>query len=147
MLACARQDRDPAQVLEVQLLDVRRLAALDMHGGAGRRLRRRVILAEFILGALGCTSLGLFGVIGGGVLGWRIFGAWIVGIGLNYGVLALHALSLSRPGALEAELASVDLGRELRRYSYLQFWLAVPLLFAVLAVGQRRSRSLPFAGG
>ena len=41
---------------------------------------------------------------------------------------------LSRPGALEAELAGVDLGPALRRYSILQFWIVVPLLLAVLAV-------------
>jgi hypothetical protein len=32
---------------------VRRLAALDMHGLAGTRISRRVIVAEFILGAVG----------------------------------------------------------------------------------------------
>jgi hypothetical protein len=34
-------------------VDVRRLAAVDMHGARGSLLRRRVILAEFVLGAIG----------------------------------------------------------------------------------------------
>jgi hypothetical protein len=40
-------------------LDVRRLAALDLHGVAGTRRRRRLIRAEFVLGAVGCTGLGV----------------------------------------------------------------------------------------
>ena len=40
-------------------LDVRRLAALDLHGVAGTR-RRRLIRAEFVVGAVGCTGLGVW---------------------------------------------------------------------------------------
>jgi hypothetical protein len=40
--------------------------------------------------------------------------------------------------ALDAELTGVDVPRELRRYSYLQFWVAVPLLLGILALGQSR---------
>jgi hypothetical protein len=81
-------------------LDVRRLAAVDMHGTL---LRRRIILAEFVHGALAC-----------------------------------HASQRSHRGALDAELRGVDLPRELRRYTRLQFWIAVPLLFVGLAaVGTR----------
>jgi hypothetical protein len=65
--------------------------------------------------------------------GGKLFGAWLAGVGVNYAVVAWQAASLSRPGALEAELAGTDIRRELRRYSYLQFWVAVPLLFVVLA--------------
>jgi hypothetical protein len=49
-------------------------------------------------------------------------------------------VALLRPGALSAELAGVDIDRELRRYSVLQAWLLVPLVFLVLAVQQRRAR-------
>jgi hypothetical protein len=48
---------------------------------------------------------------------------------------------VSRPGALEAELADVNIRDELRRYTYLQFWIIVPLLLAVLALVRLRSRS------
>jgi ABC-type Fe3+-siderophore transport system permease subunit len=124
-------------------LDVRRLAALDMHGLAGSRLRRRVILAEFVLGAAGCVVLGLLTAARAQGAGWRVLGVWLVGIGINYAVLALHALSLSRAGALDDELAGVDVGGELRRYTYLQAWIAVPLLLVVLALLQLRRRQVP----
>jgi hypothetical protein len=119
-------------------VDVRRLAAVDMHGVRGTRLRRRIIVAEFILGALGCTALGLLAV-GSAELGWRLFGAWLAGVGLNYMPLALHAVSLLPAGRLAAELAGADIGRELRHYTGAQFWGMVPLLFVVLALIQLRN--------
>jgi hypothetical protein len=39
-------------------MNVRRLAAVDMHGAAGRALRRRIILAEFVLGFVGMVAIG-----------------------------------------------------------------------------------------
>ncbi|HYW27438.1 MAG TPA: hypothetical protein VE953_24920 [Terriglobales bacterium] len=122
------------------LVDVRRLAALDMHGLAGTRFRRRVILAEFIIGALGCIVLGVLVATRAGSLGWRVIGVGLVGVGVNYAVLALHAVSLSRSGALDAELAGLDIESELRRHTLLQFWIAVPLLLVALAVSQFRGR-------
>jgi hypothetical protein len=118
---------------ESDVLDVRRLAALDMHGVAGTRLRRSIIRAEFVLGAVVGAGMGLWVVVAATSVGWQLFGAWVVGMGVNYAALAWQAALLSRPGALEAELAGVDLGRDLRRYSVLQFWIVVPLLLAVLA--------------
>jgi ABC-type Fe3+-siderophore transport system permease subunit len=124
-------------------LDVRRLAALDMHGLAGARMRRRVILAEFVLGAVGCIVIGLLTATRAPGTGWRVIGVWLAGIGVNYVALALHAMSLSRTGALDAELAGVAVGSELRRYTYLQLWIVVPLLLAVLAALQLRRRQTP----
>ena len=120
------------------LLDIRRLAAVDMHGARGTLLRRRIILAEFVLGALAGTGLGLFLAFVSSSVGWVVFGALLAGICLNYVPLALHALRLSRRGALDAELEGVDLPRELRRYTKLQFWIAVPLLFVGLAAVSTR---------
>ena len=119
-------------------MNVRRLAAIDMHGTRGTARRKRIVLAEFT-GALGVTvALGTWVVIGGASgLGTRIFGIWLIGAGLNYAPLAAFAKSLSRPGALEAELANVDTGRELRRYSVLQLWILVPLsLIAMTVLGR-----------
>jgi hypothetical protein len=106
----------------------------------GSRLRRRLTLAEFVVGAAGGAALGLLVAFRGTSAGWRLIGAWIVGIGINYVALAFHAASLSRRGVLDAELAGVDVWRELRRYSYLQFWIGVPLLMAVLSVRHGRRR-------
>jgi hypothetical protein len=122
-------------------LDVRRLAALDLHGTAGTRRRRRLVRAEFVLGAVGCIGLGVWAAVTAPALGWRLFGAWLAGAGVNYAVMAWQAILLSRPGALEAELAGVDIPRELRHYSSRQFWIAVPLLFAVLALRRPRKPS------
>ena len=119
---------------------VRRLAAVDMHGARGTLVRRRVIVAEFVLGALAGTGLGVFVVVATSTAGWLVFGLWLSGVCLNYVPLALHALALARPGRLEAEMAGADVGRELGHYTKAQFWIAVPLLFVVLAVVQSRGR-------
>jgi hypothetical protein len=117
-------------------LDVRRLAAVDMYGTAGARWRRRVIVAEFILGALGGIALGLWTALSSRTVGWQLFGAWLIGMGANYLVLALHAVTLSRPGALDTELAGVDVRAELRHYGLAQLWVAIPLTVAVFALAQ-----------
>ena len=122
------------------LPDVRRLAALDMWGSAGTMRRRRVIRAEFVVGALGCTILGLLALIRGS--GWMLLvGTWLVGAGFNYIPLALHAQSLSGPGVLEAELQGLDTRRELRRAGVKQLWIAVPFAVAIAALTQRSQRS------
>ena len=118
----------------VAILDVRRLAAADMWGTAGTMRRRRLIRAEFEVGAVGCTLLGVLVLASAGSVGWALVGAWLVGAGINYVPLALYARSLSRPGLLEAELCDVDLRRELRRTGLRQFWIAVPLAVAIAAL-------------
>jgi hypothetical protein len=70
----------------------------------------------------------------------RVLGIWILGAGLNYVPLAAYAIALSLPGALDAELAGVDTGREIRRYSVLQLWIFVPLSLVVLAARSAVSR-------
>jgi hypothetical protein len=124
--------------LKLPPLRIRRLAAVDMHGATGTSVRRRLIVAEFLLGAAGGTALGLFIAISTSTIGWLLFGLWLTGVCLNYVPLALHALLLSRSGRLEAELAGVDISHELRHYTRAQFWIAVPLLFVILAPVQRR---------
>jgi len=93
-----------------------------------------------VIGLVGCITLGSFAVLSGN--GWEVgLGVWLLGVGVNYVPLALHAQSLSRPGALEAELEGSDLHRELRRAGLTQFWIAVPFVVAIAAVAQwRRSR-------
>jgi hypothetical protein len=115
-------------------VNVKRLAAIDMHGARGTTRRRRIILAEFVAGVAVPVAFGIWLAADASGLGGRIFGIWMIGAGLNYAPLAGYAIALSRPGALSAELAGVDTGRELRRYSVLQLWILVPLSFVVLAV-------------
>jgi hypothetical protein len=127
------------EVVTVSLLDVRRLAALDMWGAAGTGRRRRLIRAEFVLGVVGCTGLGISVLATGS--GWmRLLGIWFVGAGINYVPLAWEARSLSRPGALEAELRGIELRQELRHAAVQQLWIAVPLAVAVFALLDKHAR-------
>jgi hypothetical protein len=122
-------------------LDVRRLAAVDMWGGRGTRRRRRIIVAEFVLGATVGAALGLLLAFTGPELFWQLLGAWIAGACLNYVPLALHAISLYPGRRLESELSDVDVRGELRYYTAAQLWIAVPLLFVALDLVQRRRRT------
>jgi hypothetical protein len=124
----------------MESLEVRRLAAVDMHGVAGTQRRRRLIRAEFVVGALGGLGFGVWVAVSADAVLGRLFGAWIAGVGVSYAALTWQAASLSRPGALDAKLAGADLPRELRRYTYLQLWIFVPLLLAILALRQSRRR-------
>jgi hypothetical protein len=121
-------------------VNVRRLAAIDMYGTRGTTRRRRVILAEFVAGVVVAVAFGIWLMANASALGGRIIGIWMIGAGLNYAPLAAYAIALSRPGALSTELAGVDTGQELRRYSVLQLWIFVPLSLVVLAVYGAQSR-------
>jgi hypothetical protein len=123
-------------------VNVKRLAAIDMYGTNGKIRRRRIILTEFTAGLAALLALGAWLVTAASSIGTLIFGIWLIGAGLNYAPLAAHAIALSRPGALDAELAGVDTGRELRRYTVFQIWLLVPLsliAFAVSTPGRKAS--------
>ncbi len=117
-------------------MDVRRLAAVDMHGARGTTRRRRVILAEFLLGAVGGAALGLWALTSwDGAVG-IVGGVYLLGLAANYVALALHAITLTRAGALDAELRRVDIRAALHHYTITQFWVFVPGLFAALAFMQ-----------
>jgi hypothetical protein len=117
------------------LIDVRRLAAIDMYGRHGSKRRRRLILAEFVLASIDIPLLGLTIVLAPSVP--RVFlGAYLIGVGLNFVPLALHAISMSRAGRLGAELAGVDVAAELRRYTAKQLFIGIPLLVLTLGVAQ-----------
>ena len=120
-------------------VNVKRLAALDMYGATGTTRRRRIVLAEFIAAVAATMALGIWLVTGASGLGAHIFGIWLIGVGLNYAPPAAYAISLSRPGALDAELVGVDTGRELRRYTVLQLWILVPLSLIVMTALRRKT--------
>jgi hypothetical protein len=122
----------------IEVVDVRRLAALDMWGSAGSRRRRRVIRIEFFVGAAGCFVLGALVVASASSVLWLAMGFWLVGVGLNYVPLALYAQALSRPGVLEDELRDADMAREIRRAGVQQLWIAVPCAVAIAAATHTR---------
>jgi hypothetical protein len=118
-------------------MNVRRLAALDMHGARGTPRRRRVILAEFALGTVGGAALGVWALTWGGPVG-VVLGIWLLGLAANYVPLTAHVLSLWDPRTLEAELSGLNLRAELRHYTRVQVWVLVPFCVAGLAVAQAR---------
>jgi hypothetical protein len=122
---------------EAARLDVRRLAALDMHGTRGTRRRRRLILAEFVFGTIGGVALGVWALTWGGVVGVGL-GIWLLGLAANYLPLTAHVLALWRPGALKVELAGADVPAELHHYTRVQGWVLVPFWIAGLALAQAR---------
>jgi hypothetical protein len=124
---------------------VRRLAAVDMYGTVGSCRRRRVILVEFIGGVVLCACLGATLASTDGETN-RLVGWWLLGIAVNYVPLALMAVSLSRPGALDTELAGVDVRAALRYYGVAQLWIAVPLAVAIFALAQLRRPRRPDSG-
>ncbi|MGW1449790.1 hypothetical protein ACWCO3_16130 [Micromonospora sp. NPDC002411] len=121
-------------------MNVRRLAAIDMHGSRGTIRRRRIILAEFLVGVVLMVTWGGWLLASGNGFGTRAIGLWLVGAGLNYAPLSLYALALMRPGALDAELAGADIDGELRRYTVLQLWVFVPLSLVAFAVRDTLAR-------
>ena len=118
------------------LIDVRRLAAIDIYGRHGSKRRRRLILAEFVLGAIDIPLLGLTLVLAASSVPRVLLGAYLIGVGLNFVPLALHAISLSRAGRLGTELAGVDVAAELRRYTAKHLFIGIPLLVLTLGVAQ-----------
>jgi hypothetical protein len=119
--------------------DVRRLAAVDLHGLTGSRTRRWIVLTEFVLGVVLCGTFGVLALSAGGVVP-VVIGVLLLGAAVNYVPLALHALRLSRAGALEAELKVADLHADLRYYTGAQALVLVPGAIAALAVRQALAR-------
>jgi hypothetical protein len=111
-----------------------------MYGTRGTARRQHLILAEFVIGAIALIAFGVWLLASASGPGGRALGTYVIGAGLNYAPLAAYAVMLSRPGALEAELAGVDIDRELRRYGALQLWIFVPLSLVVLAVREVLAR-------
>ncbi|MET7818738.1 hypothetical protein OHQ88_11195 [Micromonospora zamorensis] len=121
-------------------MNVRRLAAVDMHGTRGTARRQRIILTEFLVGVVAMVTLGTWLLASSSGLGSRAIGLWLTGAGLNYAPLSIHAIALTRPGALDAELTGVDIDRDLRRYTVLQLWVFMPLALVVFAVRDALAR-------
>jgi hypothetical protein len=86
-----------------------------------------LILAEFLLGFLASVGLAAAVLTSEQTSGWTLLGFWLVGVGLNYLPLGVHAVNLVRNGALERELLGVDVRAEISYYSRSQFRLVVPL--------------------
>lgn len=120
-------------------MDARGLSAVDMYGLHGTLRRRRIVLVEFIAGAVVGILLGLWVIGNASGTATRVFGAYLIAAGLNYVPLSWYAIRFSHAGALEAELRDADVPAQLRRYGVWQLWLLVPLSMVVSAATTRRA--------
>lgn len=68
-----------------------------------------------------------------GPLGW---GGWLLDCALNNAALTVHAIGLRRPNRLNAAVARLDLGSELRRYSLAKVLLFVPGVVALAGLAE-----------
>lgn len=118
-------------------LNVRRFTGLDMFGTAGTARRRRIVLTEFVVGCPLLVLLAAVTLLAGHVP----VGIWFLGVAQNYLPLAVYAVALFPPGALEAELAGVDVRRQLMHAGLAQLLLllVVPFLVALVAAVQKTS--------
>jgi hypothetical protein len=55
------------------MMDVRRLAAVDMWGTRGTMRRRRIILAEFTTGVIAVTAVGAWVTVAASSVGTKVF--------------------------------------------------------------------------
>jgi hypothetical protein len=82
------------------MIEIRRLAALDL-----TFLGPKIILPEFALGVLGPPALGVLTLLKSRSTPWTLFGAYLVALGANYVPLLLHAISITRRGTAQDEIA------------------------------------------
>jgi len=122
------------------VIEVRKLAAIDLHF-----LGPKIILAEFGLGvpimlALGVLSLGV-GLFRTHAT-WQIgLGTYLLLLGINYIPMLWNAIDLTRHGSAAAELGDElrDQGPAMRKYRRQSLWLLVPLAVPVAVIMTRRS--------
>ena len=124
-----------------RLIDVRKLAAVDMAW-----LGARVILAEYAVGVLLPLALGLLSLRAGrhGASGVQLLlGAWLLGIAANYVPLFVYAVAIARARSVEAE-GRPEIARA-RRYGTQQVMILVPLFVVILSLLQENGRRRPKA--
>src|SRR5262245_10579408 len=82
------------------MVNARRLAAVDLSG-----LGAKIIIPEFALGVLGAPALGVLTVLRSGSVETTALGVALIGLGVNYVPLLIHAIDLVRRSGVESALA------------------------------------------
>ena len=120
------------------MINVRKLAAIDLHF-----LGPRIILAEFGLGvpimlALGILSLRV-GLFRTHALWQVVLGIYLLLLAVNYIPMLWCAIDIARHGTAAAELGDEldDKGAAMRKYRRQSLWLLVPLSVSVAWILQR----------
>jgi len=113
------------------VINIRRLAAVDI-----AFLGSRFILAEFSIGVVGSLCLGVLTLVRSHSYSGRVFGVYLVCIGVNYVPLLFHAISLVRHGTASHEIADEmpEKNRMFRKYRRQSLLLLVPLVLPILAI-------------
>ena len=126
-------------MLGLPLIEVRKLAALDMAW-----LGTRLVLAEYALGvvlpaALGTLYLGWGLARHAELYHWLVLGGiWLLTIAANYVPLFLYAVVLARAGTVQEEAQAAR--PHIRRYVLQQALILVPLSVLALSVAQEQGR-------
>jgi len=117
------------------MVNVRRLAAVDLSG-----LSPKIIIPEFALGTLGASALGILTVVRSGSFGMTAFGVALIGLGVNYIPLLIHAIDLVRRSGVDAAIGDegLDRGALYAKYRKQSLWLLFPFAVGLAAVAQMR---------
>jgi len=118
------------------LVNVRRLAAVDLLG-----LGPKIVIPEFALGAIGAPALGVLTLIRSMSTAMTASGVLLIGLGLNYVPLLIHAIDLTRRSTAAEEIADegADRGALYAKYRRQSLWLLLPCVVAVADLAQRLS--------
>ena len=117
------------------MVHVRRLVAVDLSG-----LGPKIIIPEFVLAVLGAPALGVLTLRQSTSVEGAVFGVALIGIGVNYVPMLIHAIDLVRRSAVDATVAdqSPDRRALYAKYRRQSLWLVVPFVVAVAALSQMR---------
>ncbi len=123
-----------------RFIDVRKLAALDLHFRG-----TRIILVEFGLGVFGIGALGLVALLFGGLKSPFIIGlgVYLLLLGVDYAPLLVYGVSMARSGTAQEEIREelADFAHSRWKYGLQQTLLMVPLFIPALALWQETHRA------
>jgi hypothetical protein len=119
------------------MVNVRRLAAVDLSGlGPG------IVIPEFALAVVGAPALGILTVLRSGSFATTTFGVALIGLGVNYVPLLVHAIDLVRHSAVDVTIADHGLDRRAlyAKYRRQSLWLLLPFVVAIAGLAQMKRR-------
>jgi hypothetical protein len=118
------------------MVNVRRLAAVDLSG-----LGPKIIIPEFAIAVLGAPTLGILTLFRSGSLLMTAFGVALIGLGVNYIPLLIHAIDLVRRSGVQSAIADEASDRRAlyAKYRKQSLWLLLPFAVGLAAVSQMRA--------
>jgi|SRR6516162_9381900 hypothetical protein len=126
------------------MVNVRRLAAVDLLG-----LGPKIIIPEFMLGAVGAVVLGTLTLVRSGSVGTTAFGVALIGFGTNYVPLLIHAIGLVRGSGVEEAIADEACDRRAlyAKYRKQSLWLLIPFVVGIAGLSQHLTAGADNAAG